>query len=34
VNFRVSSGSISLPREDGFFRNRQVATLNEVGHLT
>lgn len=34
VNFRFSSGGITLLREDDFFHNHQVALLNEVGHLT
>lgn len=34
VNFHFSSGGITLLREDDVFHNRQVALLNEVGHLT
>lgn len=34
VNFRFSSGGITLLREDDVFHNRQVAVLNDVGHLT
>lgn len=33
VNFRLASGGISVLREDDFFHNRQVASLNEVSHL-
>ncbi|MGR6963210.1 histidine phosphatase family protein [Geodermatophilus sp. URMC 61] len=34
VSFRFSPGGITLLREDNFFHNRQVAMLNDVGHLT
>jgi 2,3-bisphosphoglycerate-dependent phosphoglycerate mutase len=34
VNFRFSSGGITLLREDDVFHNRQVAVLDDVGHLT
>ncbi|MDP1711273.1 MAG: histidine phosphatase family protein [Candidatus Nanopelagicaceae bacterium] len=33
VNFRVSSGSITTLREDDFFHNRQVVSLNDIQHL-
>lgn len=34
VNFRLSPGGISVLREDDFFHSRQVASLNEISHLT
>ncbi|WP_246257359.1 histidine phosphatase family protein [Amycolatopsis anabasis] len=33
VNFRVASGSITVLREDGYFRNREVASLGDTSHL-
>ncbi len=33
VSFRSSSGSITVLREDDFFHNRQVVSLNSVAHL-
>lgn len=33
VNFRVASGSITALREDDFFHNRQIGSLNETQHL-
>lgn len=33
VNLRVASGSITTLREDDFFHNRQIASLNEIEHL-
>ncbi len=33
VNYRLTSGGISVLREDDFFHNRQIASLNEVSHL-
>ncbi len=33
VSFQVSSGSISELREDDFFHNRSVVSLNNVSHL-
>lgn len=34
VSFRLTSGGISVLREDDFFHNRQIASLNEASHLT
>lgn len=34
VSFRLTSGGITTLRRDDFFGNRQVASLNEVGHLS
>nr|WP_203432871.1 histidine phosphatase family protein [Jiangella asiatica] len=34
VRFRLTSGSISLLREDDYFHNRQISELNDVRHLT
>jgi len=33
VKFKVSAGSITHLREDDFFHDRQVMTLNDVSHL-
>ena len=33
VKFKVSPGSITHLREDDFFHDRQVMSLNDVGHL-
>ncbi len=33
VNLRSSSGSITVLREDDFFHNRQLVSLNSVAHL-
>ncbi|MEO6999009.1 MAG: histidine phosphatase family protein [Terracoccus sp.] len=33
VSFRLTPGGISVLREDAFFHNRQVTSLNEVSHL-
>jgi probable phosphoglycerate mutase len=33
VNVRFSSGGLTLLREDDVFHNRQIAVLNDVGHL-
>ena len=33
VSFRLTPGGISVLREDDFFHNRQITTLNEVSHL-
>jgi len=33
VSFRMDSGSITHLREDDYFHNRTVLTLNETGHL-
>ena len=33
VNFRFSSGGISLLRKDDFFHNHQITQLNDVTHL-
>lgn len=33
VNFRAASGSITVLREDGYFHNRQIASLGDTHHL-
>lgn len=33
VHFRVSSGGISLLREDDHFHSHQITQLNETSHL-
>ncbi|SHH14380.1 histidine phosphatase family protein [Streptoalloteichus hindustanus] len=33
VSFRAASGSITVLHEDDFFRNRQVVSLGDTGHL-
>lgn len=33
VNFRAASGSITALRQDDYFHNRQVASLNDTRHL-
>ncbi len=33
INLRSSAGSITVLREDDYFHNRQLVSLNNVGHL-
>lgn len=34
VSFRVAAGSITHLREDDYFHNRTVESLNEIGHIS